>query len=124
LFAFRGWVAGQWATQMARQAGRLFEREFWAAYKKAFRAGYRVGMRRALIEGQKMLIVGDVLLGYCGGEFGRDSYGNKRVEALGADWVVVRNSLGDVEFASGEDVHDRLAQFCKRLGAQPTIEAP
>jgi|APSaa5957512622_1039677.scaffolds.fasta_scaffold27300_5 hypothetical protein len=36
------------------------------------------------------LRVGDVLYGYCGGIFGRDSYGAKRVEAIGADWVVVR----------------------------------
>lgn len=36
------------------------------------------------------LRVGDVLYGFCGGYFGRDSYGDKRVEAIGADWVVVR----------------------------------
>lgn len=36
------------------------------------------------------LRVGDKLYGYCGGEFGRDSYGTKRVEAIGADWVVAR----------------------------------
>lgn len=37
-----------------------------------------------------MLRVGDTLYGYCCGEFGRDSYGKKRVEAIGSDWVVVR----------------------------------
>lgn len=36
------------------------------------------------------LRVGDLLEGYCDGWFGRDSYGDKRVEAVGADWVVVR----------------------------------
>ena len=39
------------------------------------------------------LRVGDVLYGYCEGVFGRDSYGEKRVEAIGADWVVVREVL-------------------------------
>lgn len=37
-----------------------------------------------------MLRIGTVIYGYCEGKFGRDSYGNKRVEAIGADWVVVR----------------------------------
>lgn len=36
------------------------------------------------------LRVGDVLYGYCGGAFGRDDYDDKRVEAIGADWVVAR----------------------------------
>jgi hypothetical protein len=39
------------------------------------------------------LRVGDVLYGYCGGEFG-DSYYDKRVEAIGTDWVVVRDAHG------------------------------
>ncbi len=37
------------------------------------------------------LRVGDVLYGYCGGHFGRDSYTDKRVEVIGSDWVVVRS---------------------------------
>ena len=36
------------------------------------------------------LEVGDVLCGHCDGEFGRDSYGDKIVEAIGPDWVVAR----------------------------------
>jgi len=36
------------------------------------------------------LRVGDILYGYCGGMFGRDSYDDKRVEAIGSDWVVLR----------------------------------
>lgn len=36
------------------------------------------------------LRVGDMLYGFCNGSFGRDSYGDKRVEAIGSDWVVVR----------------------------------
>lgn len=56
------------------------------------------------------LRVGDVLAqgselgyepdGFCGGMFGRDSYEIKRVEAIGADWVVVRNESGQPEFAA------------------------
>lgn len=38
--------------------------------------------------------VGTLLYGYCGGHFGRDSYERKRVEAIGADWVVAREECG------------------------------
>lgn len=34
--------------------------------------------------------VGTVLYGYCNGYFGRDSYGSKRIEAEGVDWIVAR----------------------------------
>lgn len=34
--------------------------------------------------------VGRVIHGYCNGYFGRDSYHDKRIEAEGYDWVVVR----------------------------------
>jgi hypothetical protein len=40
------------------------------------------------------LRVGDILYGFCGGYFGRDSYKDKRVEAIGADWVVARSDNG------------------------------
>ena len=43
-----------------------------------------------------MIRIGDLLYGYCGGCFGRDSHENKRIEAIGADWVVAR------EIESGE----------------------
>ena len=43
--------------------------------------------------------VGTVLYGYCNGFFGRDSYGDKRVESIGADWVVVREENGMPDFA-------------------------
>ena len=39
-----------------------------------------------------MIRIGTMLYGYCAGYFGRDSYGIKRVEALGADWVVARET--------------------------------
>lgn len=49
------------------------------------------------------LRVGDILHGFCGGSFGRDSYGDKRVEAIGADWVVAREEdSGDAWFCTGD----------------------
>lgn len=45
------------------------------------------------------LRVGDVLYGFCGGYFGSDSYSDKRVEVIGADYVVARNTAGQPEFA-------------------------
>lgn len=45
--------------------------------------------------------IGKKLYGYCDGFFGHDSYENKRIEAIGADWVVVRYvHSNDVDFAS------------------------
>lgn len=43
------------------------------------------------------LRVGDPIYGFCGGKFGRDHFHDCRVEAIGADWVVVRpvDSLHD-----------------------------
>lgn len=40
------------------------------------------------------LRVGDVLYGFCQGSFGSDSYSDKRVEAIGADWVIARDDAG------------------------------
>jgi len=55
------------------------------------------------------LRVGDVLPGYCGGTFGRDAYAEKRVEAIGSDWVVVRDETGTVYF--GEGCPEDLVQY-------------
>jgi hypothetical protein len=60
------------------------------------------------------LRVGAVLSGFCGGLFGRDSFGDKRVEAIGFDWVVARNVESDhVEFASvtGESIEYYLKDY-------------
>lgn len=46
------------------------------------------------------LAVGDVLVGFCGGAFGRDSFGHKVVEAIGKDWVVAREDSGQAVFCS------------------------
>ena len=61
-----------------------------------------------------MLAVGTILYGFCGGAFGRDSYDDKRVEAVGVDWVVVRNEAGYAGFACGDDIHEDLAKFTER----------
>lgn len=42
------------------------------------------------------LKVGDVIYGYCHGEFGRDSYDDKTVELIGRDYVVYRYEGGSV----------------------------
>lgn len=39
-----------------------------------------------------MIRVGELLNGYCNGYFGRDSYEDKRIEAVGYDWVVARGT--------------------------------
>ena len=47
------------------------------------------------------LQIGQMLYGYCRGVFGRDSYGDKRIEAVGIDWIVVREDDGISNFACG-----------------------
>ena len=57
--------------------------------------------------------VGTRLYGYCGGFFGGDDYRDKRVEALGEDWIVVRYEWTDeVGFCSfvGLGISGRCAQ--------------
>lgn len=49
-----------------------------------------------------MIRVGTVLYGFCGGYFGSDSYEDKRVEAVGADWVVARDTYGHACFMTGD----------------------
>lgn len=53
--------------------------------------------------------IGTMLYGFCGGCFGRDSYEDKRVEAVGVDWVIARgvNSGKPVEyFGSPDDLQE------------------
>jgi hypothetical protein len=37
-----------------------------------------------------VIAVGEVIHGFCGGLYGRESFGCRRVEAVGADWVLTR----------------------------------
>ena len=69
---------------------------------------------------EPMLAVGLLFKGYCGGSFGRDGYGDKRVEAFGADWIVVRNERGSTFFASfatQDEMLRRVADFAKEEGS-------
>ncbi len=56
-----------------------------------------------------VLHIGVVLKGFCNGHFGRDSYEDKRVEAIGEDWLVAREvESGNVVFAHGADSLEKL----------------
>ncbi len=55
-----------------------------------------------------MLRPGATLYGYCGGDFGRDSYGKKRVEAVGHDWVIARDDNDNPLAALQVDPEDFL----------------
>lgn len=46
------------------------------------------------------LRIGAILYGNCEGWFGKNCYNEKRVEAIGVDWVVARDDAGDVLFAN------------------------
>jgi hypothetical protein len=62
------------------------------------------------------LAVGDVVHGFCGGIFGRAHCDCSRVEALGPDWVVVRDLDGDgIGFASGHSSLAGLRDHRKRI---------
>lgn len=54
------------------------------------------------------LRVGQMIYGFCNGMFGRDDYHDKRVEAIGVDWVVCRHMQG-VSFHYGDP--DDLLEF-------------
>jgi len=58
------------------------------------------------------LQIGQKLYGYCGGYFSRDHYDDCRIEAIGYDWVVVRNENGSVDFAEGIHVLKFLEEKC------------
>ena len=58
-----------------------------------------------------MIRIGTVLYGYCGGYFGRDSYGPKRVEAMGADWVVAREMEDGAPPEFADVVPEKLDEY-------------
>ena len=63
------------------------------------------------------LQVGQILYGYCGGFFGRDSFEDKRIEAIGYDWVVVRDVSGSSpDFCctpDGTNISESLWEYTK-----------
>ena len=54
--------------------------------------------------------VGSILYGFCNGFFGRDSYDDKRIEAMGCDWIVARALTENAKpsFATFEKSEDLL----------------
>ncbi len=63
-----------------------------------------------------MLYVGQILHGYCGGMFGRDSYGDKRIEAVGVDWCVARESDRNPVFATSVGTSwDNITEMLEEL---------
>lgn len=49
------------------------------------------------------LTIGDVLTGHCDGVFGQDSYAPRQIEAVGSDWIVVRDlEDGEAMFHTGD----------------------
>jgi hypothetical protein len=63
------------------------------------------------------LRVGDVVHGHVDGYFGRDHYDCARVEAFGADWVVIRTFDGTAWTGSGAGI---VAELEKARSARPT----
>lgn len=63
-----------------------------------------------------MIRVGTFLYGYCDGHF-RDSYNNKRVEAIGADWVVCReeDTKRVVLFTGDPDILEEFTKTTEHL---------
>ena len=62
-------------------------------------------------------LVGTVLYGYCNGYFGRDSYADKRIEAVGTDWIVARDEYGKIHFADFDSqklMIGYIHKWCKR----------
>lgn len=57
--------------------------------------------------------IGRLLYGYCEGYFGRESYQDKRIEAEGYDWIVVRDDLGRVDFAWFDDGEEKITSINK-----------
>lgn len=61
-----------------------------------------------------MLRVGQIIYGYCGGLWGNEGlvHQERRVEAIGVDWVVVRDDGGTPDFFAGNP--DELLQYTGR----------
>lgn len=58
--------------------------------------------------------VGRQFTGFCGGLFGRESYGDKVIEGFGQDWIVARElDTGDAVFGwhPGADARELLAEI-------------
>jgi hypothetical protein len=63
-----------------------------------------------------MINIGQKLYGYCNGYFGRDSYSDKRIEAIGIDWIVVRELDSDekpnfVSFSDRQEMETMIEKW-------------
>lgn len=64
------------------------------------------------------ICVGIEINGFCGGWFGRDSYGDRRIEAFGVDWIVTRSDDRVVELVDFADQAARDAFVVKYGGVR------
>lgn len=61
--------------------------------------------------------VGSILYGYCGGYFNGDSGYDKRIEVIGADYIVARDDMGRLYFCDlqiNEITHDDLKEYLEK----------
>lgn len=76
---------------------------------------------------EQPVVVGDTLHGFCNGFFGRDSYSDKVVIAMGVDWVVARPEtdpdarIAEAQFASFWDRVEQMQDLLQRWRSDPTI---
>lgn len=71
-----------------------------------------------------MIAVGMTVWGSCEGYFGRDFYApsGARVEAIGWDWVVIRDEYGFPRFATFDSNEDLVASLTKWNKEEPNYE--
>ena len=69
-----------------------------------------------------MILVGQVIRGYCGGDFGRDWPHEGRVEAIGHDWILARTEDGGVWVARGENIHETMTAYQEEYNKNPYLE--
>lgn len=92
-------VDGQLGLAVHRGEGSRTE---WKAEADQLIGRVRIAVKsleRRIAEGEddvmlRRLRPGDVLFGFCGGHFGRDSYGDKVVLDVGVDYVTARERTG------------------------------
>lgn len=63
-------------------------------------------------------LVGTKLYGFCDKYFGRDSWGDKRIEAIGVDWIVTRSCDSEIPdfavFESQEEMIERVRDWSQK----------
>jgi hypothetical protein len=75
------------------------------------------GKQQETSQTQMMSLVGVTLYGYCGGKFGKFEYGEKVIEAIGRDWIVVRLGGGSPELADFSSFEELLS-FIKEFSVE------